>query len=300
MNDMEALQSTDVLAARQASKDSIVFGALLLVLGIFVVLAPMFTGIGVTVLIGMLLIATGIVEIISAFKAGSFGKGVLRFLIGGLGIVAGGIIFATPVQSLSILTIVLAVFFVAGGIINIILWLQIKSDEAGGWALFSGILSILLGILIFVQWPASGIWAVGLYVGIRVMMQGLMLMGLGRTGQEALTHLQDTRIDKLEDLVRAGALALQETQTALAEHTVMMLALGKELHEKISSSDVDPAIKELNQKLGEARKWANEAESATKESWKKVQKDSNAAFKKLQTNIEEASKELKKSLGLDK
>jgi uncharacterized membrane protein HdeD (DUF308 family) len=105
----------EMLAARLASKDSIALGAILVVLGIFAVIAPMFAGIAVTVLVGMLLVAGGIVEFIFAFKAGSFGRGVLRFLLGGLGVAAGAIIIATPGASLGLLTIVLASFLLVGG-----------------------------------------------------------------------------------------------------------------------------------------------------------------------------------------
>lgn len=299
-NGVEVVKGEDMLVAREASRDNIVFGALILVMGIFAVMAPIFTGIAVTFLIGMLLIFAGIVEIFSAFKTGSFGKGVLKFILGGLGILAGIIIMATPIESLGFLTIVLIVFFVASGIINIILAFKLRPVEGWGWVLFSGIVSIILGILIVAEWPVSGLWVVGLYVGIRMIMQGLMLMGLGRTEQVALTNLQDTRIEMLENHVRYGALALQETQAVLVEHTVLLLALGNELQSKVSASDVDPAIKELNEKLGEARKQFKEVSSATKKTWDKVQNESNAAFKKLQTNIAEVTKELKKKLDLDK
>jgi uncharacterized membrane protein HdeD (DUF308 family) len=299
-NDVEILEGEVMLAARQASRDSIVFGALILVLGIFAVMAPLFTGISVTFLIGMLLIVAGIIEIVTVFMAESFGKGVLRLLLGGLGIVAGIAIMTTPDESLGVLTIMLAVFFVTGGILNSILAFKLRPEEGWGWVLFSGIISIILGALIVMDWPVSGLWAVGLFVGVRLITQGLMLMGLGRTGQVALTNLQDTRIKMLEDHVRAGAQALQEAQTILVEHTVLLLALGIELQEKVSSSEVDPAIKDLNQKLGEARERMEEAASATKETWDKVQNESNTAFKKLQTNVAQVTKELKKSLDLDK
>lgn len=298
-NDEAVLGGEDMLAARQASRDTIVFGALILVLGIFATMAPLFTGITVTFFVGMLLIVAGVVEIFAAFKAESFGKGILWFLIGGLAVAAGVFTLLTPVESLGILTIVLTVFFVAGGIFNLILAFKLRPEEGWGWVLFSGIVSILIGVLIVSQWPASGIWAVGLYVGIRIMMQGLMLMGLGRTGQVALTTLQDTRIEMLESHIRAGALALQEAQAVLVEHTILLLALGIELQEKVSSSEVDPAIKGLNQELGAARERMEEAAATTKESWDKVQAASNVAFKKLQATIAEASKELKKKLDLD-
>jgi len=299
MNDINKLGRTEMFVARQASKASIAFGAVLSVLGIFAVLAPLFTGVAVTVSVGILLLVAGIVEIVFAFKAGAFGKGVLRFLFGGLGVLAGVIIMATPGTSLVVLAYVLAVFFVAGGVLDIVLSLKLRPDEGWGWMLFSGIVSIVLGGLIIGQWPVSGTWAVGIYVGIRMLMHGWMLMALGRTGQDTLTYLQDTRIEMLERHVRAGALALQETQAALAEHTAMIFALDTELRKKVSSSEIDPAIRDLNQKLGEAREQMQAAASATKESWDKTQNEAKAAFEKLQKSATEIAKRLKNELGLD-
>jgi uncharacterized membrane protein HdeD (DUF308 family) len=288
-----------MFVARQASKASIAFGAVLSVLGIFAVLAPLFTGVAVTVLVGILLLVAGIVEIVFAFKAGSFGKGVLRFLFGGLGVLAGVIIMATPGTSLVVLAYVLAVFFVAGGVLDIVLSLKVRPEEGWGWMLFSGIVSVVLGGLIIGQWPVSGAWAVGLYVGIRMVMHGWMLMALGRTGQETLTYLQDARIERLENHVRYGARALQEAQAALAEHTAMIFALDTELRKKVSSSEIDPAMRDLNQKLGEAREQMQAAASATKESWDKTQNEAKAAFEKLQKSATEIAKRLKNELGLD-
>jgi uncharacterized membrane protein HdeD (DUF308 family) len=299
MNDINKLGGTEMFVARQASKASIAFGAVLSVLGIFAVLAPLFTGVAVTVLVGILLLVAGIVEIVFAFKAGSFGKGVLRFLFGGLGVLAGVIIMATPGTSLVVLAYVLAVFFVAGGLLDIVLSLKVRPEEGWGWMLFSGIVSVVLGGLIIGQWPVSGVWAVGLYVGIRMVMHGWMLMALGRTGQETLTYLQDARIERLENHVRYGARALQEAQAALAEHTAMIFALDTELRKKVSSSEIDPAMRDLNQKLGEAREQMQAAASATKESWDKTQNEAKAAFEKLQKSATEIAKRLKNELGLD-
>jgi uncharacterized membrane protein HdeD (DUF308 family) len=247
----------------------------------------------------MLLLIAGIVELLFAFRAESFGKGVLRFLFGGLGVLAGIIIIATPTESLGILTFILAVFFVAGGVIDIFLALKLRPEEGWGWTLFSGIVSLTLGGLIIGQWPVSGIWAVGLYIGVRMLMHGWMLMALGRTGQEMLTYLQDTRIEKLERHVRAGARAIHEAQAQLADHAAMLLTLDNELRKKISTSEVDPAIRELNQKLGEAREQMQTLTSATRETWDKAQNEANAAFEKVQKSAAEITKRLKHELGLE-
>jgi DNA anti-recombination protein RmuC len=132
-----------------------------------------------------------------------------------------------------------------------------------------------------------------------MVMHGWMLMALGKTGQETLNHLQDARIEMLENHVRDGARALQETQAALAEHTAMIFVLDAELRKKVSSSEIDPAMRDLNQKLGEAREQMQAVASATKESWDKTQNEAKTAFEKLQKSTTEIAKRLKNELGLD-
>jgi uncharacterized membrane protein HdeD (DUF308 family) len=289
-----------MLAARETSRLNIVFGAILTVMGIFAVLAPTFTGIATTALVGMLMLASGMIEIVYAVRAGSFGRGVLRVLFGGLTVLAGLLILATPLVGLSVLTIMLAIVLLVGGVVNITLALRQKSQEGWGWLFFGGLLSIIFGALIALQWPVSGLWAVGLYMGIRILMHGWILMALGRTGQETLTYLQDTRIEILERNVRTCARALQETQLALADHTATLLALDNQLRKKVSSSDVDPSLQELNKKVGEARKWMQKVTSINKESWDQAQQEASEVFTKLQTNVAEIAENLKQSLGLTK
>jgi uncharacterized membrane protein HdeD (DUF308 family) len=288
-----------MLVAREASRQSIAFGAVLTVLGIFAVMSPMFTGIGVTVLVGLLLVVGGIVEILFAFGADSFGKGVLRFLFGGLGVLAGVIIVATPATSLTVLTAVLAALFVVGGVIDFVLALKVRPEEGWGWMLFGGVLSVALGALVIAQWPVSGIWAVGLYVGIRMLTHGWMLMALGKGGRESLTHLQDARIEMLERHVREGARALQETQAAVADHTAMLLAVSNEMKQKVSTSEIDPSIRELHRKLGEARQQMQEAAAAAKDSWNATQDEANVAFQKLRDSAAEIARRVKQELGLE-
>jgi uncharacterized membrane protein HdeD (DUF308 family) len=288
-----------MLAARRASRSSLAFGAVLVVLGVFAVLAPLFTGIGVTVLVGLLLGTAGVVQTIFAFQEETFGKGALRFLFGGLGIVAGVAVLMTPERSLGVLTILLAAYFVASGIVDVVFALKAKPEEGWGWMLFSGIMALALGVLIMIGWPATGLWAVGLYVGVRILTHGWVLMALGRTGQEALTHLQDTRVEALERHVRDGALALLETQAALAGHSAMIVALDAELRKKVSTSEVDPAIQALNADLKVARERMAEVDAATTEAWAKVQDEANDAFQKLRQSSAQLTERLKKELGVE-
>jgi hypothetical protein len=240
----------------------------------------------------------GIVETIFAFKAESLGPGVLRFLFGGLAIVAGGIMIVQPGRGLGALTIVLVAYFLASGVLDIVLAFRLKPEEGWGWTLFSGIVSIALGAFLIWQWPIPGIWAVGVYVGIRIIMHGWMLITLGIAARDALTYIRAQRIDRLEAHVRAGLAALQEAQLALVANTAMILALDNELRKKVSTAEVDPAIKELNSKLGEARVEADRAGAATAEAWDQAQAEANKRFGDLQKSAADVIGRLQKDLGI--
>jgi gas vesicle protein len=93
---------------------------------------------------------------------------------------------------------------------------------------------------------------------------------------------------------------IHELQVSLVEQAALIAALGKELKTKVSSSDVDPAMKELNKDLGEAREFMKDVKSTTMEAWDKLQKESKEDLDKLKKKADEITKNLKDSLGLDK
>ena len=294
------MDGAGMLVARRASSASLAFGLLLAVLGVFAAMAPLFTGITVTVIVGMLLFVGGVVQGVHAFQSDSFGKGALRFAMGALSVVAAVILLMAPGAGLGVLTLMLAGFFLASGVMDIVVSFKVPAGEGKGWMLFNGLVAIALAVLIMAKWPVSGIWAVGILVGVRLMIYGMTLMALGNAGRHALTQLQDTRIAVLERHVRSGAEALHQAQAGLADQSAMLLALDNEVRKKVSSSEVDPAIVELNKDLGKARERMKEAAAAAKENWSKTQDEADAAFKKLQDSTSAISKRLKMELGLEK
>jgi uncharacterized membrane protein HdeD (DUF308 family) len=130
------------------------------------------------------LIAAGIAQAAFAFRAASFGKGILRFLFGGLTILFGIVALAHPLLGLASLTLARVVYFIVDGISAIATAFQLKPLTGWGWLLFGGIVSVILGILIWSNWPLSGAWAVGVLVGIRLIIAGWSMIVLGSIGRE--------------------------------------------------------------------------------------------------------------------
>lgn len=301
MEKIKIIRSSDELSmARLESKNSIALGVLLAVFGILAIVSPVFSGLSTTVMVGALLLATGILEIVFAFKQDSFGKGVLKFIFGGLSIAAGIAIFSSPPEGMEVLTIILIVYFFASGILGIVISLQLKPAEGWGWIMFNAIVTILFGILVIANWPVSGIWLLGFYVGLKILLLGFVFILTGRTGEEVIAHIQDSRIEMLERYTVDGAVLIHELQVATLAQAALIAALGKELKTKVSSADVDPAIKDLNKDLGEARDWMKDVKSTTMKSWESLQKESKEDLAKLKKKADAMTKDLKNKLGLDK
>ena len=154
-----------------------IFGVIAIILGILCLLAPGLTGTSALTLMGLFVLAAGIARMIWAFQAGSLGKGLLMFAIGGLTLLCGIALVANPLFVSGVLTIVMALYFIFDGISEIVGGIRLRPGS-GGWMLFGGIVSILLGIMIWAQFPLSGVWAIGILLGIKLFFVGLiMVMG---------------------------------------------------------------------------------------------------------------------------
>jgi uncharacterized membrane protein HdeD (DUF308 family) len=171
----------------------------LLVLGIvFIVLGTI--GLGmlfaltiVSVLFfGVLMLIGGGVQLVDAFKCKGW-KGVIWHVLMAILYVLGGIVvIADPVLASVVITLMLAGVITGAGIVRLIIALQHRDSKGWGWALASGIISIILGIMIFAKWPVSGLWIIGLFVAIEMIINGwsyiflaLAAKNAGRAGSTA-------------------------------------------------------------------------------------------------------------------
>lgn len=176
-------------AVRKSSKLMVVLGVLTIVLGVLALGSPLVAGVAVARVAGFLLIAGGLMRSFLAFKAGSFGKGVLAFGIGVLTLLAGVLLAAQPLRGLPTLTLILAVYFVVDGLSEIAVAFQAKPNEGWGWLLFGGVISLGLGLMIWRQWPLSGAWAIGTLVGIKLVFAGWAEIALAAAGRAAAGKL---------------------------------------------------------------------------------------------------------------
>ncbi len=168
----------------------IAVGVLTVIAGVLAIMSPLVAGLSVAIAVGVLLIASGISRLFLAFKMGSFGHGLLMFLLGVLSIVVGGYMVARPGMALATLTLVLAAYLFVDGIFEIIWAFRLRPIKGWGWALFSGIAALVLGVMIWRQFPVSGMWAVGTLVGIHMIFGGSSLASVSSAARRAAKEAQ--------------------------------------------------------------------------------------------------------------
>ncbi len=168
----------------------IVLGVVIVVAGALAIACPFVAGLSVTIAVGVLLIVSGVSRLFFAFKMGSFGRGLLMFVLGLLTIVAGGYLAAQPDLGLATLTMFVAAYLLVHGVFEIIWAFRLRPIKGWGWTLFSGIAAMLLGIMIWRQFPASALWAVGLLVGIHMIFAGTSIASLSGAARGAAKEPQ--------------------------------------------------------------------------------------------------------------
>ena len=159
-------------------------GILTIVFGILVMTMPYVAGQSVLMVIGILVMAGGLLRLIWAFKAGSLGKGILTFLIGVLTLLAGFWIITEPLIAAGALTIVLSMYFFADGLLELVAATTV--EEGKGWLIFDGVVTLVLGSLLFVGFPFAGPLAVGIMLGIKLLLAGVTMLTLGSAVKRAV------------------------------------------------------------------------------------------------------------------
>ncbi len=165
--------NTPVDVVRQASTWSIVWGVLLIIFGMLAIGSPMVAAVAVNVVIAWLIILAGVVHLILAFHAHGAGSLIWKLLVGIAYLFFGAYLIMHPVLGVASLTLILASLFLIEGILNIILFFKMRSLGGSSWVLVDGVVTLLLGLMIYLQWPSSSAWAIGTLVGVSMIISGV-------------------------------------------------------------------------------------------------------------------------------
>jgi uncharacterized membrane protein HdeD (DUF308 family) len=149
----------------------LVLGLSMVILGtVALIIAPAAT-LGTVLVLGWLLVVSGVVEAIQAFRVRKW-TGIFLHLIGGvLGILVGLLIVTHPVAGALVWTLLFASFFTAIGLFRLVAAIRLKFPN-WGWAAFDGAVTLVLGTLLWIDWPGSGLWFLGFAVGVSLLLRG--------------------------------------------------------------------------------------------------------------------------------
>jgi len=149
---------------------------LFIVLGLVAIGEPLVAGLAVAVLAGWLLLAGGIVHAVSAFRAGG-AKSVIWHALLAVLYLAGGVYFVThPLLGLGTLTLFLSVILLVEGVVWVVAYFQLRSNI---WMLLNGVITLVLGLMIWAGWPSTSVWAIGTLLGVNLVMTGMSILFAG-------------------------------------------------------------------------------------------------------------------------
>ncbi len=168
-------------ALEKSSKAVALIGSFILLLGIIVIVNPLSVGKIATISIGIILIVGGILRLSFAIFSVSMGPLVLRYLFSLLMILTGAWLIGKPEASLETVTLVLTLFLIIDGITSIIYSFTIMPFGGGVYLLINGLIGILIGVLIWSKWPEASNYIICIYLGVKIVFEGLALILTGRT-----------------------------------------------------------------------------------------------------------------------
>ena len=158
---------------------SVLLGIVMLIMGVLSFAMPLVAGRAVATLVGVVLIFAGAFQGFFAIKMGSLGKGLWTLVLSILTVVIGVLMISWTLFALATLTFVLAGYFAASGIFDIVWAIKLKPIKGWGMTLFLGILSLLIGVFVWRNFPIAGAGITGFYFGVRLILSGWSHIILG-------------------------------------------------------------------------------------------------------------------------
>src|SRR5262249_33350388 len=178
-----------VTIAKQSVGWSIVLSILMILAGVLAIVIPPAAGIAVTILVGWLLIFSGAAHLVFGWHTRSAGAFIWELLLAVIYILVGVYLLLHPVAGLASLTLGLAIYLFAEGILELILSFRLRPMPGSRWLLFDGIITLILAILIWRTWPSSTAWVIGTLVGISMLFSGVSRLVLSLAARSMVAKL---------------------------------------------------------------------------------------------------------------
>lgn len=165
----------------------------LVILGIVACVAPLMSGLAISVVVGLVLVAAGALALLFGVRAREAGKGNLPLVIGGLAGISGVVLIVQPSAGLSVVRWILIAYMLISGGSEVALALRLRPDD--GWAATLGgaAVSIVGALVLWYGWPISGARAVGLLVGSKLIASGWAVIRFHRALESAGNRLRSAK-----------------------------------------------------------------------------------------------------------
>ena len=172
-------QTTGLEPLRAKSGWIAALGVVYVIAGVIALGSVVFATVVSVFIVGIMMLIAGVAEVVNAFQIKTWGKFLLWLLLGALYIFAGFVTFENPRLAAAVLTLLLGFSLLASGVMRIVLAFSMKDEMPWIWVALSGVITLLLGLIILAHWPVSGLYILGLFLGIDLIIAGVGWIGIG-------------------------------------------------------------------------------------------------------------------------
>ena len=186
-HEIDDLQARMTAAVREHWKAFLIEGILFVILGLAAMIVPPLASLAVTIFLGWMFLISGVAGLAFTFWARQMPGFWWSLFSAALAVLAGGILLAWPTEGVLTLTIVVGAYFLAEGVVTIMYALEHRRElsERWSWLLLSGVMDLLIAFIIVAGLPGSAEWAIGLLVGINLVMGGASLVGMALAARKS-------------------------------------------------------------------------------------------------------------------
>jgi len=169
-------------------------------LGFIAVAAPLAAGVAVELFIGLMVLSRGIMQFYYGIKVRHWGRrfgtymGIGSLVVAALSVAVGGLLLINPIAGLKFLTLVVSMYLVIAGGFEMLHAIELGTVRGWPFLFLTGFVSVLLGVILWRQWPLSGQWAIGIMVGSSFILTGCSLAMLGIAARGLVSNGGDARV----------------------------------------------------------------------------------------------------------
>ncbi|HTP68785.1 MAG TPA: DUF308 domain-containing protein [Dongiaceae bacterium] len=175
--------------AKEEVRWSMVASILMILAGMLAIFVPPAAGLAATIIVGVLLVFSGIAHVVFGWETRGAGAMVWQMLLGVLYVLVGGYLLFHLGTGLSALTLALAMYLLLGAILEFALAVKLRPLPGSGWLFVDGIISLIMAVLIWRTWPSNTPWVIGMLVGIAMLFSGSARLALSMRARTIVAKL---------------------------------------------------------------------------------------------------------------